>query len=44
MARFMLPRYVEFQEGLPKTETHRVQKRVLKSRGVGPQTWDREAQ
>jgi len=44
MARFMLPRYVEFRDGLPKTETHRVQKRVLKDDGVGPQTWDREAQ
>jgi crotonobetaine/carnitine-CoA ligase len=44
MARFMVPRYLEFQDALPKTETHRVQKRVLKSDGVGPRTWDREAQ
>ena len=44
MARFMLPRYIEFQSALPKTETHRVQKRVLKDNGVGPATWDREAQ
>ena len=43
MARFMLPRYIEFQSALPKTETHRVQKRVLKDNGVGPATWGREA-
>jgi crotonobetaine/carnitine-CoA ligase len=43
MARFMLPRYVEFRDELPKTETHRVQKGVLKRVGVGAATWDREA-
>jgi crotonobetaine/carnitine-CoA ligase len=43
MARFMVPRYVEFREALPKTETHRVQKGVLKREGVGTATWDREA-
>jgi crotonobetaine/carnitine-CoA ligase len=44
MARFMVPRYVEFREALPKTETHRVQKGVLKREGVGEATWDREAE
>jgi crotonobetaine/carnitine-CoA ligase len=44
MAKFMVPRYVEFRGELPKTETHRVQKGVLKREGVGPNTWDREAQ
>jgi crotonobetaine/carnitine-CoA ligase len=44
MARFMVPRYVEFRAELPKTETHRVQKSVLKREGVGARTWDREAQ
>jgi len=44
MAKFMLPRYIEFREALPKTGTHRVQKGVLKRQGVGPNTWDREAQ
>ncbi len=44
MARFMVPRYLEFRDSLPKTETHRVQKRLLKSSGVAAQTWDREAQ
>ena len=43
MAKFMVPRYFEFREALPKTETHRVQKTELKRRGVGPKTWDREA-
>jgi len=44
MARFMVPRYLEFREALPKTETHRVQKAVLKREGIGDATWDREAQ
>lgn len=43
MAGFMVPRYVEIRDGLPKTETHRVRKAELKSTGVGPGTWDREA-
>jgi crotonobetaine/carnitine-CoA ligase len=44
MARFMVPRYIEFREALPKTGTHRVQKGVLRRQDVGPNTWDREAQ
>jgi crotonobetaine/carnitine-CoA ligase len=44
MARFMIPRYLEFREALPKTGTHRVQKSALKREGIGPRTWDREAQ
>jgi crotonobetaine/carnitine-CoA ligase len=43
MAKFMVPRYLEFRDALPKTETHRVQKSELKRAGVGPNTWDREA-
>lgn len=43
LARFMVPRYVEVRAELPKTETHRVQKGVLKREGVGLRTWDREA-
>jgi crotonobetaine/carnitine-CoA ligase len=43
MARFMVPRYIEFRGALPKTGTHRVQKGALKREGVGPNTWDREA-
>ena len=44
MAAFMVPRYLEFRDELPKTGTHRVQKSVLKREAVGPHTWDREAQ
>ena len=44
MAGFMVPRWVEIRAALPKTETHRVQKAELKAAGVGPATWDREAQ
>jgi crotonobetaine/carnitine-CoA ligase len=43
MAKFMVPRYLEFRDALPKTETHRVQKSELKRAGVGPNTWDRDA-
>jgi crotonobetaine/carnitine-CoA ligase len=42
MAYFMVPRYIEFRDALPKTGTHRTQKGVLKGEGVGPNTWDRE--
>ena len=44
LAKFMVPRYLEFRDSLPKTGTHRVQKGALKREGVGPNTWDREAQ
>lgn len=43
MAKFMVPRYLEFRDSLPKTGTHRTQKAVLKQEGVGPDTFDREA-
>ena len=43
MAGFMVPRYVEIRDALPKTETHRIQKAALKRDGVSPRTWDREA-
>jgi crotonobetaine/carnitine-CoA ligase len=42
MAKFMVPRYIEFRQELPKTETHRIQKSGLKHDGVGSNTWDRE--
>ncbi|MCE7929393.1 MAG: AMP-binding protein [Dehalococcoidia bacterium] len=42
MAKFMIPRYVEFRGELPKTGTHRVQKSELKRQGVTAHTWDRE--
>jgi len=42
MAYFMVPRYVEFLEELPKTATHRVIKPELQKAGITPNTWDRE--
>lgn len=40
---FMVPRYVEVADDLPKTPTQKVVKRTLRERGVGPGVWDREA-
>jgi len=37
---FMIPRYVEFISELPKTPSEKVQKLVLKNKGVG-NAWDR---
>lgn len=42
LADFMVPRYVEFREDLPRTETGRVHKYKLRREGVGT-AWDREA-
>ncbi|MDY6972174.1 MAG: AMP-binding protein [Thermodesulfobacteriota bacterium] len=42
MAYFMVPRYIEFMDELPKTGTHRVKKVELKNRGVTDNTWDLE--
>ncbi len=42
LPRFARPRYVELLEALPKTPTERVQKAVLRQRGVTAATWDRE--
>jgi len=43
MAYFMVPRYLEFVEALPKTPTGKVQKFALRQGGRGADTWDREA-
>jgi crotonobetaine/carnitine-CoA ligase len=41
--RFMVPRYVEFTDELPRTDaTQRIRKVELRKRGIGPATWDRE--
>jgi crotonobetaine/carnitine-CoA ligase len=42
MAYFMIPRYVEIVDHIPRTETLRVQKGQMKKRGVTENTWDRE--
>ncbi len=41
MGYFMVPRYVEFRDALPKTATERVQKLELRAEGAG-KAWDRE--
>jgi crotonobetaine/carnitine-CoA ligase len=43
MAYFMVPRYVELRDVLPKTATERVEKYRLKEEGLGPGAWDRDA-
>jgi crotonobetaine/carnitine-CoA ligase len=37
---FFVPRYIEFLNALPATPTGRVQKFLLRERGVTPETWD----
>lgn len=41
LAYFMVPRYVEFIDQLPKTATERIEKYKLKEKGIG-NAWDRE--
>jgi crotonobetaine/carnitine-CoA ligase len=44
MPRFMVPRYVEVFDDLPRNQTSmRVLKTELRARGVQPTTWDRDA-
>ncbi|MFW0787902.1 hypothetical protein AAFP35_25685 [Gordonia sp. CPCC 206044] len=40
---FMVPRYVQFADGLPKTPTQKVHKHLLRAAGVDDGVWDREA-
>jgi crotonobetaine/carnitine-CoA ligase len=44
MAHFMVPRYIEFLEEMPRTPTQKIQKVELRKRGIGAATWDREAE
>lgn len=41
--RFMVPRYVEFLEALPKTPTQKILKSELRAAGITDTTWDRQA-
>lgn len=41
LAYFMVPRYVEFIDELPKTATERIEKYKLREQGIG-NAWDRE--
>lgn len=40
---FMVPRYLEFVDELPKTPTQKIRKAALRERGVTEGTWDRVA-
>ena len=42
MPYFMVPRYIEFTDDLPRTPTQKVRKIELREMGVTPATWDRE--
>ena len=44
MAHFALPRYIRVLDQLPYTETKKIQKPLLRSEGVTPETWDRVAE
>ena len=41
MAYFMIPRYVEFREALPKNPSQRIEKYKLRAEGITELTWDR---
>jgi crotonobetaine/carnitine-CoA ligase len=41
MTYFMVPRYIEVVDELPKTPSLRVRKHLLRERGNSPATWDR---
>ncbi len=42
LASFAVPRFIEFVDALPTTESGKVQKYKLRDRGVTAQTWDRQ--
>jgi crotonobetaine/carnitine-CoA ligase len=42
LAYFAVPRFIEFADELPTTESGKVQKYKLRDRGVTARTWDRE--
>ena len=41
MAYFMIPRYVEYIDEIPKTPTGKMEKYKLREKGVTETTWDR---
>jgi crotonobetaine/carnitine-CoA ligase len=43
LPHFMVPRYIEFIDALPRTPTNKVRKAELRERGTGGDTWDRRA-
>jgi crotonobetaine/carnitine-CoA ligase len=42
MAYFMVPRFIDFIDELPKSKVHRTLKQILRDRGVTEGTYDRE--
>ena len=44
MPKFMLPRYIEIAQSLPKTPTEKIRKVELREAGVSAATWDRDAE
>ncbi|WP_156289684.1 AMP-binding protein [Oceanobacillus salinisoli] len=42
MPHFMVPRYIEILEELPKTQTQKIQKSELRKNGITNKTWDRD--
>jgi crotonobetaine/carnitine-CoA ligase len=40
LPKFMLPRYIEFVDELPRTGTSKVEKRALQQQGLSPGAWD----
>lgn len=43
LPHYMVPRYIEIVDALPRTPTNKVRKAILREIGVGPATWDRKA-
>ena len=43
LPHFMVPRYVEVLETLPRTPTNKVKRAALREDGVTSSTWDRKA-
>ena len=41
MAYFMIPRYVDFSDDIPKTPTGKMEKYKLREKGITETTWDR---
>jgi len=42
MAYYMVPRYVDFMDEFPKTPNQKIQKFILRDKGLTSETWDRE--
>jgi crotonobetaine/carnitine-CoA ligase len=42
LPKFMVPRYIEFMEQLPKSSSEKIQKLILKKQGITPNTWDKQ--